>query len=132
MSDVIIENPYAEHDDDEDVSRMSTSTAYGPSDFSMSRNVSSTSLNHRSRSGTTGSGPSIGHISAGRLRMPIGEFGGLPQLNTKVHTQSPGAFAGAFSSTVGFSFGSIKLAISFFRLQWTKYDARECESRRKL
>lgn len=81
MSNVDIENPYAHHEDDDEL-RMS-GTTYGNSEFSMSRNASNTSL--RSRSTTGNSGPQ----GSMQTRM-------LPQLNTKVNAQSPGTanFAG--------------------------------------
>lgn len=89
MSNVEIPNPYANHnDDEEDYSRLS-STTYGDSEMSMSRNTSATSLAARSRSATNSS-----NVQGGRLRMPMGDFAGLPQLNTKIGAQSPGQFAG--------------------------------------
>ena len=96
-----MENPYVEPDE-EDYSRMSGTTlggtdTHGYSEFTMSRNPSSTSL--RSRSATGGSGGSnIAHNSIGRSqRYIMGELNGLPPLNTKLsrEAQSPGEYANA-------------------------------------
>ncbi|KAK6373673.1 uncharacterized protein PV06_10298 [Exophiala oligosperma] len=88
-----MENPYiGKDDDDDDYSRISGTTyggtdATGYSEFNMSRNASSTSL--RSRSATGGSGGSNPHLSAGRMRVPTSELGGL-SLNTRgLPIQSP-------------------------------------------
>ena len=80
-----LQNPYLGQEEDEDYSRLSGTTyggtdVNGYSEFSMSRNASSTSL--RSRSATGGSGGSGPHMSAGRVRVPTGEMGGL-SLNTR-------------------------------------------------
>ena len=80
-----LQNPYLAQEDDDDCSRLSGTTyggtdTNGHSEFSMSRNASSTSL--RSRSATGGSGKSGHHMSAGRTRVPTGEMGGL-SLNTR-------------------------------------------------
>lgn len=87
-----MENPYLGQDDEDDYSRLS-GTTYGGTDnagyseFSMSRNASSTSL--RSRSATQGSGGSNPHTSGGRMRIPTSEMGGL-SLNTRgLPLQSP-------------------------------------------
>ncbi|KIV80052.1 hypothetical protein PV11_07582 [Exophiala sideris] len=92
-----MENPYLAQEEDDDYSRLS-GTTYGGTDttayseFNMSRNASSTSL--RSRSATGGSGGSNPHLSAGRMRIPTGEMGGL-SLNTRgLPTQSPQDYAG--------------------------------------
>ena len=75
-----LENPYLGQEEDDSYSRLS-GTTYGGTDvngfseFSMSRNASSTSL--RSRSATGGSGGSGPHLSAGRMRVPTGDMGGL-------------------------------------------------------
>ncbi|KIX02937.1 uncharacterized protein Z518_06487 [Rhinocladiella mackenziei CBS 650.93] len=99
-----MENPYLTQDDDDDYSRLSGTTyggtdATGFSEFSMSRNASSTSL--RSRSATGGSGNSNPHMSAGRMRIPTAEMGGL-SLNTRgLPVQSPQDYPGGsyFSPT---------------------------------
>ncbi|ETI20679.1 hypothetical protein G647_07021 [Cladophialophora carrionii CBS 160.54] len=80
-----LENPYLGQEDDDDYSRLSGTTyggtdVNGHSEFSMSRNASSTSL--RSRSATNGSGGSGPHMSSGRMRVPTAEMGGL-SLNTR-------------------------------------------------
>jgi len=90
-------NPYANEDDEEDYSRLSGTTYGGNennySEFSMSRNASSTSL--RSRSTTGGSGGSNPHYSAGRMRIPNSEMANLPQLNTRLNgMQSPQDYGG--------------------------------------
>lgn len=93
-----MENPYLAQDEDDDYSRLSGTTyggtdATGYSEFNMSRNASSTSL--RSRSATGGSGGSNPHLSAGRMRVPTGELGGL-SLNTRgLPMQSPQDYAGS-------------------------------------
>ena len=93
-----MENPYANYDDEDDIPRMSNysgSTYVGMggayySEFSMSRNASSTSL--RSRSATGGSGGNGNpHLSQGRSRVPTGDMG-LPPLNTRVPPQSNGDY----------------------------------------
>lgn len=79
-----IENPYANYDEDEDVPRYSNysgSTYAGMggayySEFNMSRNASSTSLRARSTTGSSGGNS--------RPRVPTGEMGSLPPLNTRV------------------------------------------------
>ncbi len=97
-----MENPYAaNYDEDDDVPRFSNysgSTYVGSmggahySEFSMSRNASSTSL--RSRSATGGSGGSTNpHLSQGR-RVPTGDMGALPPLNTRVPLQPGGEYQG--------------------------------------
>jgi cell division control protein 24 len=85
-----LENPYLQ-DEDDDYNRLSGTTyggtdTNGYSEFSMSRNASSTSL--RSRSATGGSGGSNPHMSAGRMRVPTGEMNGL-SLNTRLPVTSP-------------------------------------------
>ncbi|KAG9780834.1 hypothetical protein KCU88_g3622, partial [Aureobasidium melanogenum] len=81
-----MENPYLAQEEDDAYSRLSGTTyggtdVTGYSEFSMSRNASSTSL--RSRSATGGSGGSSNpHMSAGRMRAPTAEMGGL-SLNTR-------------------------------------------------
>lgn len=91
MQDIELENPYAGQDDDEDYSRMS-STTYGGSEFSMSRNASSTSL--RQRSATGSSGGTNPHTSMGRGRIPTGGMPNLPRLNTREMAPSPGDYGG--------------------------------------
>jgi len=95
LQNVQMENPYANQDEDEDYSRMSVTTYGAPdtgySDYSVSRNTSSQSL--RSRSATGGSATSNPHLSAGRMRIPTAEMGGL-SLNTRVAMQSPAEYGG--------------------------------------
>ena len=96
LADQQMENPYANYDEDDDLPRMSNysgATYVGTmggnyySEFSMSRNASSTSL--RSRSATGGSGGSNPHLSQGRQRVPTGEMNALPPLNTRLTPQTP-------------------------------------------
>lgn len=92
LAGMSMENPYLGQEEDEDYNRLSGTTyggtdAVGYSEFNMSRNASSTSL--RSRSATGGSGGSNPHLSAGRVRVPNAEMGGL-SLNTRgLPMQSP-------------------------------------------
>ncbi|EXJ68659.1 uncharacterized protein A1O5_08453 [Cladophialophora psammophila CBS 110553] len=92
-----LENPYLAQDEDDDYNRLSGTTyggtdANGYSEFSMSRNASSTSL--RSRSATGGSGGSGPQMSANRMRVPAGEIGAL-SLNTRgLPLASPQEFNG--------------------------------------
>ena len=88
-----MENPYLHsQEEDEDYSRMSATTyggtdVSGYSDFSMSRNASSTSL--RARSATGGSGG-----SNPRMRIPTSDMSGLT-LNTRgLPAQSPQDYPG--------------------------------------
>ncbi|KAK7892264.1 Guanine nucleotide exchange factor for Cdc42p [Exophiala xenobiotica] len=99
-----MENPYLKEEEDDDYSRLSGTTyggtdATGYSEFNMSRNASSTSL--RSRSATGGSGGSNPHLSAGRMRVPTGDMGGL-SLNTRgLPVQSPqDSYGGSYFSPI--------------------------------
>lgn len=83
LAGLTLNNPYADHEEDEDFSRMS-STTYGDAEFNMSRVGSSTSLRQRSTTASSGTS-SNPHASIGR--------NGLPQLNTRIHSQSPGSYA---------------------------------------
>ncbi|EXJ86881.1 hypothetical protein A1O3_03835 [Capronia epimyces CBS 606.96] len=85
LQGMTLENPHLAQDEEDDFSRLSGTTyggtdVAGYSEFSMSRNASSTSL--RSRSATGGSGGSNPHMSTGRMRAPPAEMGGL-SLNTR-------------------------------------------------
>ena len=75
-----MENPYAEADVDDDDDTLAGDNP-GQSEFSMSRNASSTSL--RSRSTTGGSTASALPGSNPRPRFPMPESGNLPPLNTR-------------------------------------------------
>ncbi|KAK5276666.1 Guanine nucleotide exchange factor for Cdc42p, partial [Exophiala xenobiotica] len=99
-----MENPYLKEEEDDDYSRLSGTTyggtdATGYSEFNMSRNASSTSL--RSRSATAGSGGSNPHLSAGRMRVPTSDMGGL-SLNTRgLPVQSPqDSYGGSYFSPI--------------------------------
>lgn len=95
-----IENPYLQQQDqeEEDFSRMSGTTYgggdYNYSEFSMSRNASSTSLRQRSATGGSGSSGSTAHPTMGRGHRFPSEIGNLPILNTKMVAHSPGEYAG--------------------------------------
>lgn len=98
LQGMTMENPYLQ-EDEEDYSRISGTTyggtdVSGYSEFSMSRNASSTSL--RSRSATGGSGS-----SGPRMRVPTSDMAGL-SLNTRgLPMQSPHEYpAGSYFSPI--------------------------------
>lgn len=85
MQNVRIENPHQELDDDDDEDPRNGNVQ---SEFSMSRNASSTSL--RSRSATNGSGGSTNTYPSGRPpRFPMPDPGSLPPLNTNIIPSQP-------------------------------------------
>lgn len=73
-----MENPYAEADVDDDDETLTG----GQSEFSMSRNASSTSLRSRSTTGGSG-GPSMQPTNGRPPRFPMPEPGSLPPINTR-------------------------------------------------
>lgn len=82
-----MQNPYAEADLDEEEEALLNDQS-GFSEFSMSRNASSTSL--RSRSTTSGSGGTImPNPSMRPPRFPMPEPGSLPPLNTRMLPGAP-------------------------------------------
>ena len=76
-----MENPYAEADLDDDDETLAGDPA-GHSEFSMSRNASSTSLRSRSTTGGSG-GPSMQPPNGRPPRFPMPEPGSLPPINTR-------------------------------------------------
>lgn len=84
LAGIQMDNPHRENDAEDDDYRGLTGTteAAAYSEFSMSRNASSTNLSLRSRSATGGSaGPGASRAPA---RFPMPDFGTLPPLNTTI------------------------------------------------
>ena len=81
-----MQNPYAEMEGDDDDETLAGDGGY--SEFSVSRNASSTSL--RSRSTTGGSGGPVMPINSQRpSRFPMPDPGSLPPINTRLPPGAP-------------------------------------------
>ena len=104
----ILQNPYQQESDVEDDEEGTSGAAPigGYSEFSMSRNTSSTSLRARSASGSGPSSQPAGRVPPPRFPMPEPQIGGIPPLTVSTtFTQpamSPSEHAGNsyFSPTV--------------------------------